>query len=659
MCGILGVLKFDGSPVDAPLLRRMRDSLTHRGPDDEGLFVQPGIGLGHRRLSILDLSANGHQPMTNEDGSIWLVFNGEIYNYIELRARLRQRGHAFRSDADTEVIIHLYEELGERCLTELSGMFAFVLWDARRKLLFGARDRFGIKPFYYYKDRAQFVCASEIKAIVEDPSVVRKPDERGIADYLFAGAPLGGKTFFDGIHELPPAHRILVRDGQVHVSKYWDLRYEYQDARPEKQTVGDIADLLADSVRIHCRSDAPVGCHLSGGIDSSSVTSLAAQHIAPLNTFSIRFDGGTRYDETAYAKRVAAFVGSQYHETTGDPEFLASVYASLIWHMDQPPAGGVDAGFSYYMAARLAADHVKVALTGHGGDEIFAGYPRHLQTASGTAAPDAFARAPTLPLPERARRVLRAEGLSGLLRRVGARLWPNGSPSPEAVWLQTHCGIEPRLNPLLQRGFRTGLGEYSPRDQYLAPFREAPTEHLLDRCLYHDQHVYLPTLLHKEDRASMAVSIESRVPLLDHRIAEYMATVPSKQKLAGGVLKALLRKAMGGRLPDEIIGRRDKLGFQVPVRDWLGESLQPLATRIVSSPACLDRGIFDADMIRGGRLGPAEVMTIMNVEIWYRIFMDRDSTWLAETGAASRAAAGAPARPGNWGFAEQNGSLRA
>ena len=629
MCGIVAVLKFGDAAVDEGVLTRMRDSMYHRGPDDAGLYVRGRVGLGHRRLSILDLSPAGHQPMCNEDGSIWLVFNGEIYNYVELAADLRQRGHQFRSQTDSEVILHLYEELGERCVDELNGMFAFALWDARKRLLFGARDRFGIKPFHYYLDERQFICASEMKAILEDPQIRRAPDPRGIADYLFAGAPLAGKTFYAAISELPPGHVIVVRDGQATISEYWDVHYAYRHYSP-----GAVADelyaLLDHSVEIHCRSDAPVGCHLSGGLDSSTVVSFAARHLDALKTFSIRFDvGGYYYDETRYAKLVADAVGAEYVELTATYSELARLYPSLLWHMDQPAAGGGDAGFSYYTAARLAAEHVKVTLTGHGGDEIFAGYPAQFETAFGDARGfDLSSRPQNRPSAmARLLRASRAEGFAGIARRLARRASVTASAGPDDLWIRLHCGTAPQQTPFLHPRFISALGGYTPREDYLKPFRASDSRELLDRCLYHDLRVYLPQLLHKEDRASMAVSIESRLPLLDYRIVELLATVSPDQKVPRRIPKALLRESAARRLPAEVVERRDKVPFAPPMHEWASGPLQPLIRKVVYAPQCLERGVFNPDAIRGDHLSAQELITLLNIELWFRIYIDQDTHW--------------------------------
>jgi asparagine synthase (glutamine-hydrolysing) len=570
--------------------------------------------------------------MCNEDGTVWITFNGEIYNYVELAARLKHRGHRFRSQTDTEVIVHLYEELGERCVDELNGMFGFAIWDSRKNQLFGARDRLGIKPFYYYLDYRQFVCASEIKAILEDDNVPRRPDFRGIADFHFAGAPLAGKTMFAGIHELPPGHRIVVKEGKARIGKYWDVTYDYQNTRSTHTLSSELSELLDDAVRIRCRSDAPVGCHLSGGLDSSTVVGLAAKYLNPLKTFSIKFDGGSYYDETGHAKLVADFVGAEYLEMAGLEKDLSSLYTPLMWHMDQPPAGGGDVGFSYYNAARLAAKHVKVTLTGHGGDEVFGGYGAQFQTAFGTSNVACGAPHTAPPrLSERILTVLKREGLRGAADRI-TRLVKRKAVTDEQRWTSLHCGVLPAQDIALHHDFRAQLADYSPQDDYVRPFREAPTNRLFDRCLYHDLRVYLPQLLHKEDRASMAVSIESRVPLVDYRIVEFMATVPPEQKVPGFVPKGLLRQAAASWLPQSIAKRKDKAPFPVPLESWLRGSLQTLHRSLLSSSRCLDRGIFNPDLIRGGQLTHSETVSMMNVELWFRMFIDRDPALLARRG---------------------------
>jgi asparagine synthase (glutamine-hydrolysing) len=644
MCGIVGVLRFDGKPVDEDKLRAMRDAMFHRGPDDGGCYVNGAVGLGHRRLSIVDLTDAGHQPMANEDGTVWLVFNGEIYNYVELRAELVARGHRFSSHTDTEVILHLYEEEGERCVSRLRGMFAFVLWDGRRERIFGARDRVGIKPFHYYMDRNQFVCASEAKALLADGDVPRNVDHAGLAGYLFAGFPQGDRTMFSGIRQLPPGHRITVGHGGVQVRRYWDLQYTYNSARSDAEVVDELEALLDESVRLHCRSDAELGCHLSGGLDSSTVTGLAARHRPSMKTFSIRFnEGGEWYDETAFAREMAAAAGAEYHEAVPSGDDLSAVLPGLVWHMEMPlPNLG---GFAYYTVSRLAAEHVKVTLTGHGGDEIFAGYPAQFESAFGKAPFFASNPEPTPPVPPLARaanfgRRLAALGISGAARRVSQRMRPKPLTADEK-WVALHCSRPPGQNSLLSPRFVSSLNGYSPVDDYLTAFRSAPTAEPLDRCLYHDLKCYLPGLLYMEDRVSMAMSVESRVPLLDHRIVEFMATVPSAQKVPGLQPKALLRGAACKDIPTTIRNRRNKRGFSVPFRFWILDVLKDMSREVLLAPQSLDRGIIDADRLRQWRLTPHDIQLALSLELWFRIFIDEDPEWASRASAATGAFIGA------------------
>jgi asparagine synthase (glutamine-hydrolysing) len=638
MCGIIGVLRFDGVPVDEDHLTAMRDTMFHRGPDDGGLYINGPVGLGHRRLSIVDLTDAGHQPMTNEDGTVWLVFNGEIYNYVELRAELIARGHRFSSHTDTEVIIHLYEEEGERCVTRLRGMFAFVLWDSRRQQIFGARDRLGIKPFHYYADRRQFICASEAKALLEDPGVPRQVDHAALAGYLFAGFPQSDRTMFSAIRQLPPGHSLIVDGGGVRVRKYWDVEYAYNFTRSDAETVDELEALLDESVRLHCRSDAELGCHLSGGLDSSTVTGIAARHRPSMKTFSIRFnEGGDWYDETAFAKVMSAAAGADYHEAVPNGDDLAAVLPGLVWHMEMPlPNLG---GFSYYTVSRLAAEHVKVTLTGHGGDEIFAGYSAQFETAFGTPPFSASNPEPTPTVPAFAKAArfgkrLAALGLGETARRVRQRVRPTPLTLDEK-WVALHCSRPPQQNSLLSPLFLSKLNGYSPVNDYLTAFRQAPTSELLDRCLYHDLRCYLPGLLYMEDRVSMAMSVESRVPLLDHRIVEFMATVPPAQKVPGLQPKAMLRAAARSAMPDSIRNRSDKRGFPVPFQFWVLDVLKDLSRDVLLSPQSLDRGIISADRLRQWRLNAHEIQTALSLELWFRIFIDQDPEWTDRASAAT------------------------
>jgi asparagine synthase (glutamine-hydrolysing) len=629
MCGIVAVYNRSGLPVDPGMVVRMRDTLWHRGPDDEGLLVEDGVGLGHRRLSIVDLSPAGRQPMSNEDGTLWLIFNGEIYNYVELAAQLRARGHEFRSSTDSEVILHLYEDAGEDCVRQLNGMFAFVIWDRRTGTLFAARDRLGIKPLYYYEDSDWFLCASEIKALLEHPAVRAAPDWRGVADYLFAGYTLGSNTMFANVRQVPPAHCLRVDAAGPRVKEYWAPRYAYHQGRSFERVVGDLADLVDDAVRIHCRSDASLGCHLSGGMDSSLVTALASRHRDALDTFSIHFLDGEFFDESRYARRVAQHLGTTHWEDAPGSEDLTALHATLMWHQDQPTADA--AGFSYFAVSRLAARHVKVALTGHGGDEIFAGYRGQFRAAFGSTAmfDDPLWRAPAPPpWATRVGRLLRSAGPLGLVRRAARRIRGARPESLGERWVRSHCGPDPRTDPRLGTRLRAEISGYSPLPAYLAPLEAGAADHPLERVLHHDLRVYLPHLLQKEDRASMAVSLESRVPLLDYRIVEFLGTVPPDQKVQGLVPKALLRAVARPVLPASIVDRRDKKPFPSPESQWIRGGRLPAVAALLAEERSLERGIFDADELRKGLLGGWELLTAFNVELWFRVFIDRDPYWL-------------------------------
>lgn len=627
MCGILAVLNFDGKALDKDLIVRMRDTMYHRGPDDAGIHLKGPIALGHRRLCIIDLSENGRQPMRNEDGSLFLVCNGEIYNYVELREDLKKRGHRFYSTSDSEVIIHQYEEDGEECLQKFNGMFSFVLWDRKEKRLFAARDRLGIKPLYYFEDNEKVIIASEIKAIIEDADVPRIPDYQAIADYLFAGRPLGNKTMFQNIQEVEPGYMITVDQTKrnIRVKQYWDVHYDYNYSRTYEDLTEELYNLLDNAVKVHCRSDVPLGCHLSGGLDTSSVVAFAAGHRKFLKTFSIKFSEDDYIDETGYAKAVARHVGADYYEDSPSSMDMASLFPYLMWHMDTPMA--TDGGFSYYTVSNLAKNHVKVSLTGHGGDELFAGYPAQFQAAYSSTDMFELRRDPFRTARSSMIKKLGGivqKGPSGIYRSIINRLF-NKKKNLEDIWIQLHCGYLPaNSSAIFQKDFIKGLQGYSPRDDYIKPFLTVNTNQTLDKCLYHDLKVYLPGLLHLEDRVSMAVSLESRVPLLDYRIVEFLATVPPEQKINGMQPKYLLRQCVSSLLPEQVWKRRDKFPFPVPAKFWLSSEMENLKKDILLSPESLERGIFKPHALKDACNDINKTWPLFNVELWFKIFIDRD-----------------------------------
>ncbi len=641
MCGIVGILRLDNQPINEKRLIKMRDRMIHRGPDDAGVHIDGQVGLGHRRLAIIDLTPGGHQPMLSDNGRIALVFNGEIFNYLELREELIRKGHHFRSTSDTEVIIHQYLEDGESCVDKFNGMFAFALWDSRKQILFAARDRLGIKPLYFFKDQRQFIIASELKAIIEDPEVPRDPDPRGIADYFFAGKPLGDKTMFKSIYQVEPGYLLTVdgKSGSVKTRKYWDIHYNYDTNRSEAQVVEELSHLLDDAIKVHCRSDAPLGCHLSGGMDTSVVTAFAARHRERLKTFSIKFSEDEYIDETPFAKAVANHVSADYLESTPTIREIEQALPFLGWHMENPISAM--GGYNYYAVSAFAQGQVKVTLTGHGGDEIFAGYPAQFQTSFGRtdmfvlhSDPESHVEA---SLVSRVLKRLQRKSPMQILSAVKRRLLRQ-KLSFEELWIALHCGTLPKENPIFYNGFVKQLNGYSPRDDYLRPFREADTDVLIDKCLYHDIRSYLPGLLHVEDRASMAVSIESRVPLLDYRIIEFLATVPPEIKIKGHEPKHLMRRVAESVLPEEVWQRKDKRPFPMPSRFLSSTGMRDLAKQVLLAPESMDRGIVHPTKLKdicSNELATRdhEARQILALELWFQMFVDKNPNWLASANA--------------------------
>jgi asparagine synthase (glutamine-hydrolysing) len=640
MCGIVGMLRLDGGPADRRVLQRMRDAMWHRGPDDAGIWCDGPLGLGHRRLSILDLSPLGHQPMHAPDGSASIVFNGEIFNFVELREALEARGERFVSGSDTEVLLRLWLHHGMACVDELVGMFGFAIWDRDRRRLFAARDRLGIKPFYYARTATHWLFASEIKALLAHPEVSPRLDARSMADVIYSGYPLEDRTMFDGIRVLLPGHCLTFEDGHLEVRPYWTVRYDYDTTRTLDETVEALRPLLDDAVRLHCRSDAPIGAHLSGGLDSSTVATLAAGHRAGLPTFSIRFDEGGAFDESRYAREVAARIRSVHHEESPGDLSLDQLLPLLPHHVETPVTR---TAIAYFGAARLARRHVTVALTGHGGDEVFGGYPAQFEVGLGVPGDEASAvTANARPVSSRERFgfLWRSEGLGGLLERARRRVTRRapGDDSASDRWIERHCGLpEPGQHPALTSSMKRAFEGYSPRTAFLEAFERAPTDEPFDRCLHHDLRSYLPSLLHVEDRTSMALSLESRVPLLDHRLVEFAATVPPAIKVAGHRSKQLIRRAMRGRLPDALIDRRDKGAFPVPIERWMDGPAGDAVCRLLLEKQTLDRGIYSQAWIRASVAHRRSLIPLLALELWCRMYLDGDSELHARAMATSEA----------------------
>jgi len=560
MCGIFGVFGSDGTrPADRQGLLRMGEVLARRGPDGGGLHTDGGLGIGMRRLSIIDLKT-GDQPLANEDGSLWVVFNGEIYNYRELTAELLAKGHRFSTASDTEVLVHLYEDHGEACVDKLRGMFAFAVWNRSRRTLFLARDRLGIKPLYYGQTPHGFVFGSELKAVLQSPWVPREVDRRGVAAYLQFGYVPEALTILKGVAKLPPGHTLTVREGRAGAPRrYWDPTASFRNpGRPpsEEDASESLWTLLRDAVRSHLVSDVPVGAFLSGGVDSSTVVAIMASEVGvPVKTFSVGFREEA-YNELAYARRVAERFRTEHHELVVGPQDL-DVLDDLLSAFDEPFAD--PSAIPTYLVSRLARQHVKVVLSGDGGDELFAGYDRYM-------------------VDHRRRHLglIGDVGLGGGLRGLSALL-PEGAPGKNLLYNLSLPRMERYLDAISlfpPRALRHLL-EPAVAAEAVVPMDTRPSAGLdaLSRLQDLDLRTYLPgDILTKVDRMSMANSLEARVPLLDHPFVEFACGLPARLRLNSGEQKYLLKRVLRGRLPAEVL-IRPKQGFAVPLEAWFEERL--------------------------------------------------------------------------------------
>jgi len=646
MCGIAGKLYFDPARrAEREVLERMNAVQVHRGPDDAGIHCQGPVGLAHRRLSIIDLSPAGHQPMANEDGTIWIVFNGEIYNFQDLRPGLLERGHRFRSRTDTEVILHLYEEHGVGCLASLRGMFAFAIWDGRNRQLFLARDRLGKKPLCYQWDDEAFRFASEAKAILQDPAVPVRPDPEGISLYLTYGYVPSPVSAFQGLCKLPPAHYLICRDGEVEVVRYWRLRRDRKQNRPEAEWCEEIRARLEEAVRLRLISDVPLGAFLSGGIDSSAVVAMMSRAAGgAIKTFSIGFDQ-PEYDEVTYARRIAERFATDHHELVVRPDAVA-ILPKLTWHYDEP-FGDSSAVPTYYVA-QMTRRYVTVALNGDAGDENFGGYDRYVANLLAAS----FDRWPGAGLFRRGvrwgLRLLPRSGRRTTLLYRGRRFLEGLTEPPERRYARWICHFYgDRKAELLHPEFRKLLGDDDALEVLLAAYRESAAPDFADATMAVDTALYLPDdLLVKVDIASMTHSLEARSPFLDHEFMEFAATIPSDLKVRGRETKIILKRALQGILPDEIL-HRPKMGFGVPIDHWLRHELKDLTYDTLLSPRALGRGYFRPEAVqrlldehmRGTASWHYLLWTLLMLELWHRTFVDGDGALAVMRRAARPAAA--------------------
>lgn len=645
MCGICGIAiptNVDRR-VEEAVLVRMRDTLVHRGPDDAGVFLNGKVGLGHRRLSIVDLGG-GHQPMTNEDGSIHIVFNGEIYNHNDHRSMLEERGHRYRSVCDTETIIHLYEEFGSQAVEYLRGMFAFAIWDENRKRLLIARDRLGIKPVYYtLSDNGVLHFASEIKALLEAGAVVPELNYNAFADFAANRYTSGEETLFRGVKRLLPGHTLVWQDGKVGIEKYWDVSFAKSNEHlTDGQYVEQFGDLFNESVRLRLMADVPLGMFLSGGIDSSAIAGAMSNLVSDqIKTFSVAFDE-REANELGYARMVARAFNTDHHEIVVSPEQFFNSLPDLVYQEDEPIAH--PSSVPLYFVSKLAVEHVKVVLTGEGSDELLAGYDKYRKTIYNLAFGRAYNRFIPASLRRLTKRMIENGNATLPGRQKLSRTFICLPPDVESIYFDNFSVFSRAgQNKLFSAETLARMEQTDPYRTTLDYIRESDAETMLDQLLAADMKTYLHELLMKQDQMSMAASIESRVPFLDHKLVEFAARLPERMKLRGWKTKYILRQAMKGKLPEEILTRK-KMGFPVPVGAWLRGPFRYLVDEYVLGSRAMERGIFDLDFARdlvtrhqAGENHSERLWMLINFEIWQRRFLDGEDVRISKTkGQAKR-----------------------
>jgi len=639
MCGIAGVVQFArDAQINADALRRMCAAMVHRGPDDEGVYSQGQVGLAVRRLSIIDL-ATGHQPISNEDGTLWIVFNGEIYNHLALREQLIARGHRYRTHSDTETIIHLYEEYGRDCVNQMRGMFAFAIWDARQRRLFVARDRLGIKPLYYRLTSECCLFGSEIKVILAHPGVHPEFNREVLPEYLAFGYVSGPETFFSGIRKLMPGHTLeLEEGGEVRIHRYWDLPMTTDNDHTESYYVQTYRDLLEKAVSSHLMSDVPLGIFLSGGLDSSAVAALMTKiKRTPVETFSVGYTEPP-YSELPHARQVANHLNSVHHEVLVTSEEFLNALPKLIWHEDEPVVW--PSSVALYFVARLARERVTVVLTGEGSDETLAGYTRYAFTLKNAAFDSLYRRL----APEAFRRGIRGSISDSRLinatvrRKLGHTFLARDGDSWPSFYFDNFFSAFSQKDQaeLLTDDLVREPGEDGAYRNVMDYWNHSSGD-LLRRLLYTDIKTYLVELLMKQDNMSMAASLESRVPFLDHDLVEFAMRIPRKFQLSGLTGKRILKKAVADLLPRSIINQ-PKLGFPTPWPGWLaGPKLDAIQNLLLESRS-IDRGLFKRAAVERlfhehrarYRDHCDRIWRLLNLELWFRVCVEgepHDSGW--------------------------------
>jgi asparagine synthase (glutamine-hydrolysing) len=632
MCGICGVV----GKADEQLIQNMLAPIAHRGPDDAGIYIAPAangerVGLGHRRLAIIDLSPAGHEPMSDALGEIWLTYNGEIYNFKEIRRELEKRGHKFKSESDAEVIIYAYREWGLNALAMLNGMFAFAIWDARNNSLLLARDRLGIKPVYYADTPAGFAFASEIKAILSIPNFKTEVDLASLNQYLsFLWTP-DPDTLFAGVKKLPPAHFLLYQNGRAEVRQYWDVEFDEDDSLSEQEWVERVREQIERSVRAQMIADVPLGAFLSGGVDSSSIVSLMTGMVdRKVTTYTFGFKSeDLRYDiledDVKYAREIGAKLETDYHESFFEPQVM-DLLPKLVYHLDEPVAD--PAAITSYLICKAARERLTVLLSGMGGDEVFAGYPRHIAVKIAEAynlIPSFISR----PLVEAMPASL--PGRFNSVFRNTKKLARSAALPLRERYLGYCTYFKEDEKPRLYSGaMNRAVLDFDALAAHQKYFDRVADEDFINQMLYVDLKTFLPCLnLTYTDKTSMAASMEVRVPLLDHELVELAARIPARLKIKGLTRKYVLKKAAEKWLPRNIIYRK-KAGFSAPLRSWLQKDLRPMVEDLLSETNIRRRGYFDYaevrrlldDNLAGREDNGLKIFQLLTLELWHRQFID-------------------------------------
>lgn len=631
MCGINGIAFSSDSNkrINREMLAAMRDVVSHRGPDDAGLFVEKNVGFGHRRLSIVDV-AHGAQPMTNADQSRVIIYNGEVYNHADYRDELEADGYAFQTHCDTETILHLYGKYGAKSVEKLRGMFAFAVWDKPKKELFIARDRLGVKPLYYvYDEQGSLFFASEIKSLLRAGAVKPELNYRALPDQLANHGTSFDETLFVNVKRLLPGHTLTWHDGKIKIEKYWDVSFEPKHAgKSDAEYVEEWRALFKKSVELRLMADVPLGMFLSGGIDSSAICAMMATLVSePIKTFSVGFKE-REANEFEYARVVSKAFKTEHHEITITPAQFFKELPNLVYHEDEPL--GFIASVPLYFVSKLAEQHVKVVLTGEGSDEILGGYGRYEKALTLLNYGEKYET-----LTPKFLRAAVKSGVATLPHAVGRKLdrtFLSRAADIENLYFDNFAVFPQKMQArLLSDQSKERIAEQNPYFHLRNWIEKTDAEDMLDKLLYADTKTYLHELLMKQDQMSMAASIESRVPFLDHRLVEYTARLPRKMKIRGRETKWILREAMRETLPAEIL-TRSKMGFPVPLGNWLRNEFRYVVDEYVLSERALQRNIFNADFVReivrkhdAGENHDERLWFLINFEIWQRRFIDGES----------------------------------